>query len=57
MNNFVFAFSNVAWQAGSIRALRYNSGSTTAVATSTKTTAGSPAALRVTPVTGPAGWY
>ena len=58
VNNYVFAFPNVAWQAGSVTATAYNDGSTAAAATHTKATAGAPVALRVTPTVGPNGcWY
>ena len=56
VNRYVFRFDNVAWQAGSLVATGYNDGSAAAVATHTKTTAGTPAAVRVTPITNPAGW-
>jgi hypothetical protein len=55
VNNWVFAFPNVAWQAGSIIATGLNS-SGAIVATSTKSTAGAPDHLRLTPTVGPSGW-
>ncbi|MGH8046609.1 MAG: sugar-binding domain-containing protein, partial [Chthoniobacterales bacterium] len=56
-NNYVFAFDNVTWQPGSIKAIGYNNGSSNPVATHTKTTAGTPAALRITPIVGPSGQW
>ena len=56
VNHYVFRFDNVAWQAGSLVATGYNDGSATAVATHTKSTAGTPASVRITPITSPAGW-
>ena len=56
VNHYVFRFDNVAWQAGSLVASGYNDGSAAAAATHTKSTAGAPASVRITPITNPAGW-
>jgi len=55
VNNWVFAFPNVAYQPGSIVATGLNSAGAT-VATSTKSTVGAPDHLKLTPTTGPSGW-
>lgn len=56
VNRYVFRFDNVAWQPGSITATGFNDGSTAALATHTKSTVGTPAAVRLTPITNPEGW-
>lgn len=54
-NHFEFAFPSVAWQPGKIVAYGYKNG---IVAKSQEIiTAGQPAKLRLTPYTGPAGFY
>jgi beta-galactosidase len=52
-NPYLFAFTNVAWQAGTISATGYVA--SVAVAGMSKHTTGDAIALRVTPVVGPAG--
>jgi beta-galactosidase len=49
----LFSFPNVAWEPGEIRAVGSNQG--VPVATNVIHTAGSPVALRLTPITGPDG--
>lgn len=57
INNYVFKFSNVAWLAGSVKATAFTTSPTESGAvTDTKTTAGTPNKLRITPVLGPQGW-
>ena len=56
VNNYVFQFTNVAWQPGSIKAIGYTSGGTQ-VASHQKSTAGEPVALRLTPLLGPSGQF
>jgi beta-galactosidase len=53
VDRFLFAFTNVAWQAGEIKALGYAKGQR--IASQSKRTAGEPIALRLTPMTGPSG--
>ena len=53
-DQYLFAFTNVTWQAGEIRAVVYLKNEK--IATQTKHTAGPPVALRVTPITGPDGF-
>jgi hypothetical protein len=55
VNHWVFAFNNVAWQPGSIEAFGAD-GTGKVVATSTKTTAGNPDHITLTPSNGPSGW-
>src|SRR5262249_48707325 len=55
VNRYVFAFTNVAWQAGSVTATGYSNG--VAVATHTKQTVGAPVALKLTPIVGPSGEF
>jgi len=50
---YLFAFPDVTWEPGEIRAVGYNDG--VAAATNTLHTAGPPVALRLTPITGPGG--
>ncbi|WP_405290923.1 glycoside hydrolase family 2 protein [Algibacter sp. Ld11] len=53
-NGYVFKFDDVAWEAGEIRAEAFIDD---ALKTSqTKETAGEPAALKLTSITGPEGW-
>jgi beta-galactosidase len=52
-DRYLFTFPDVAWQAGEIKAVAYNDGKP--VATQSKHTVGSPAALRLTPITQPGG--
>ncbi len=64
VNKYVFAFNNVAFQPGYIQAQGYNDGSTAPVIQTSLTdpvhpslkTAGDPASIRITPITGPQGW-
>jgi beta-galactosidase len=53
-DDYLFSFPNVAWAAGTIRAVGYNAAGAN-VATHSIATAGAPAALRLTPTTGPQG--
>ncbi|MGB8450841.1 MAG: discoidin domain-containing protein [Anaerocolumna sp.] len=50
-NNFEFGFHNVAWQPGKIMAIGYNNG--IQVTEQTLVTAGAPAKIKLTPITGP----
>jgi beta-galactosidase len=53
-NGYHFKFPDVAWESGQIKVEAYIEGQLRA--TQTKETAGEPAALRLTPITGPNGW-
>jgi beta-galactosidase len=53
-NHYVWAFPNVAFQAGSIKAVGTTGGTTV---TDQKVTAGAATALKVTAVYGPKGWF
>jgi beta-galactosidase len=53
-DRYLFTFDNVAWEAGEIKAVAYQNGK--AVASDRRHTVGPPVALKLTPVTGPAGW-
>ncbi len=53
-NAYVFKFPDVAWKSGKIRAEAFIENKLRA--SQTKETAGEPAALRLTPITGPYGW-
>jgi beta-galactosidase len=53
-NNFEFGFTNVAWQAGKVKAIGYNGG--VQVAEQEIITAGAPAKLKLTPIIGPEGF-
>ena len=53
-NAYVFRFPAVAWKAGEIKAEAYIDQKLRA--SQVKETAGEPAALRLTPITGPKGW-
>ena len=55
VNAYVFAFTNVAWQPGTITATGYSNG--VAVATHSKQTTGPAVALRLTPMVGPSGQF
>lgn len=52
-DRFLFTFPEVAWQAGELRAVAYEEGRP--VATNAVSTAGAPAALKLTPIYGPGG--
>lgn len=55
INGYVYKFENVAWQPGNIKAEGFINNE---VRTSqTKETSGVPAALKLTPITGPQGWF
>ena len=54
VNHYCYRFENVAWQPGTIRATGYNEKGEV-VATQQKSTAGAPAALKLTPILGPSG--
>jgi hypothetical protein len=56
VNNFVFAFPSVAWQAGSIVAQGENAAGTAVGSPYTLTTTGNPASIKITPGSGPSGW-
>jgi hypothetical protein len=51
---FLFTFSDIQWQPGTLRAVGYD-GAGKQVCEDTKRTAGEPAAIRLTPRTGPGG--
>jgi beta-galactosidase len=53
-DRYLFTFPDVTWQPGEIKAVAYNNGQS--VATSSKQTAGEPAALKMTPIAAPGGW-
>ena len=53
-NGFIFSFSQIEFIPGTLRAVGSNAGR--AVADQTLTTAGAPAAIRLTPLLNPAGW-
>lgn len=53
-NDFLYSFSSVRWQAGTITAIGYDTGGREIVRTE-KTTTGAAAALRLTPYTAPGG--
>jgi|GEM_PF-1439715 len=53
-NQFEFGFTNVAWQAGKIKAIGYNGG--VQVAMQEITTAGAPNKIKLTPILGPQGF-
>ncbi|HUK17216.1 MAG TPA: DUF4982 domain-containing protein [Bryobacteraceae bacterium] len=53
-DRYLFTFPDVVFQPGEIKAVAYSAGKP--VATQTKHTVGAPVALRMTPITGPAGW-
>jgi hypothetical protein len=55
VNHWVFQYTNVAYQPGSIEAIG-SDGNGKVVATCTKSTAGNPDHLVITPTTGPSGW-
>lgn len=52
-DHFLFTFEDVEWAAGEIKAVAYTGGKISA--TQAKRTAGAPVALKLTPITGPAG--
>ena len=52
-DRFLFAFPEVAWEPGELKAVAYRGGK--AVAEQVKRTAGPPVALRMTPIVGPDG--
>ncbi len=54
-NHYIFAFPNVMFQAGKIKAAGLNGGK--AVVSDEHVTAGDPAALKLTPIYGPNGWF
>jgi beta-galactosidase len=54
-NHYIFTFPNVSFQAGKIKATGLNGG--TAVVTDEHVTTGMPAALKLTPIYGPYGWF
>jgi beta-galactosidase len=56
VNYYVYAFTNVVWQAGKVKAIGYDANNAQ-VATHEKATAGPAAALRITPVVGPSGQW
>lgn len=56
MNHYCYRFENVAFQPGTIRAIGYDD-SGKAVTTEQKSTAGAPAALKLTPILGPDGKF
>jgi beta-galactosidase len=53
-NHYIFTFPNVQFQAGKIKAVGLNGG--TEVVSDEHVTTGAPAALKLTPITGPQGW-
>jgi beta-galactosidase len=57
VNHYVFAFDGVAWQPGSIKAVGCDANGAQ-LAVNEKATAGAPAAIKLTPITGPSGkWF
>jgi beta-galactosidase len=53
-NRYLFAFLDVVWQPGELKAIAYRDGKP--AATQTKHTVGAPVALRLTPLLGPSGF-
>jgi beta-galactosidase len=53
-NRYLFAFTNIAWEAGELKAIAYRDGKP--AATQAKHTVGAPVALRLTPRLGPGGF-
>src|SRR5207302_9180446 len=53
-DQYLFAFTNISWQAGEIKAIASANGQT--IASQSKHSAGQPVALRLTPVTCPDGF-
>ena len=56
VNHYVFAFDNVAWQPGSIKAIGCDAGGRQ-LAVNEKSTVGPAAALKLTPIVGPSGKF
>jgi len=56
INHYCYAFDNVAWEPGTIKATGYDD-KNNAVAINQKSTAGDPAALKLTPILGPIGKF
>ncbi len=56
VNHYVFAFDNVAFQPGSIKAVGLDANGTP-LASNEKSTVGAPVALKLTPVVGPSGKF
>ena len=56
INHYCYAFDNVAFEPGTLRATGYDEHGK-AVATEEKSTAGAPAALKLTPIEGPSGKF
>jgi len=56
INHYVYAFDNVAWEPGTIKAIGYDD-KNNVVASNQKSTAGDPAALKLTPILGPTGKF
>ncbi|MET1057798.1 MAG: sugar-binding domain-containing protein [Pedobacter sp.] len=54
-NTFLFTFKNIEWKAGMLEAVSYNSAGKKLAQTQLKTS-GMPAALRLTPISNPAGF-
>ncbi len=54
-HGFLFTFDDIAWEPGTIRAVGYDANGKQ-VCEDTRKTAGKPAAIRLTPHTGPGGW-
>jgi len=56
INHYCYRFENVEWQPGTIRATGYDEKGKV-VSTQQKSTAGAPAALKLTPILGPSGKF
>ncbi len=56
INHYVYAFDNVAWEPGTIKATGYDD-KNNVVAMQQKSTAGDPVALKLTPILGPSGKF
>jgi len=54
-DRFLFIFPKIAWSAGTLEAIGYDAAGRE-VSRDTRVTTGAPAALRLTPITGPGGW-
>jgi beta-galactosidase len=52
-DQFLFTFSNIAWEAGEVRAVAYHKGQP--IASEAKHTIGPPIAVKLTPILGPTG--
>ena len=54
LDRYLFTFPNISWQSGELKAVAYRSSKP--IASQNKHTVGSPVAVRLTPIVGPAGF-